>query len=205
MAAARAAKLRIRLRASPRSWLQSGARCAAPGRTASSTAGRHRACRRRAAPGPPSRHRSRAASAPGAPGPARRLQAAGHGAGQRAQHIDRRVTARLADAAVQDDMAVQDAAHGVGHRLVVVVAFHQHGEQRGDLAGAAIRARPRPGAFQQARQFGEHAGRIAAGGRRLAAERPISRRARQNRVTLSISSSTDLPSSRKCSATVIAA
>ena len=65
-------------------------------------------------------------------------------------------------------MAVEDAAHGVRHRFVVVVAVHQHAEDAGD--GASFRARP--GALQQARQLGEHRRRIAFGGRRLAGREP---------------------------------
>ena len=64
---------------------------------------------------------------------ARRV-AAGHRARQRAQHVHRRIAAALGDPPVEHDVPVEDAAHRVRHRLVVVVAFHQHGEQRGDVA-----------------------------------------------------------------------
>ncbi len=63
------------------------------------------------------------------------------------------------------EVAVEDAAHGVGDRLVVVVAVDQHGEDAGDVAGALDAG---AGALEQPRQFGEDGGRIALGGRRLA-------------------------------------
>ena len=62
-------------------------------------------------------------------------------------------------------MAVEDAAHGVGDRLVVVVAVDQHGEDAGD---GALPLGAGPGPLQQPRQLGEHRRRIALGGRRLA-------------------------------------
>ena len=49
-------------------------------------------------------------------------------------------------------MAVEDAAHRVGHRLVVVVALDQHGEQRGDLPGARRPARIGPGPARSSRR-----------------------------------------------------
>jgi len=46
------------------------------------------------------------------------------------EHIDRREAAAFGDGPLHDDVAVEDAAHGVGDRLVVVVAVDQHGEKR---------------------------------------------------------------------------
>ncbi|MNE13178.1 hypothetical protein D3C80_1060050 [compost metagenome] len=67
-------------------------------------------------------------------------------------------------------MAVQNTAHGVGDRLVMVAAVHQDGEQGGDRPGlGAVGAdRAGTGALQQLGQFGEDGRRIALGGRRLA-------------------------------------
>ena len=66
----------------------------------------------------------------------------------------------LGDRALHDDVAVQDAAHGVGDRLVMVVAVHQHGEEAGDrsaVPSASDRARRAPAA----RQLGEDGGRCS--------------------------------------------
>jgi hypothetical protein len=61
-------------------------------------------------------------------------------------------------------MAVEDAAHGVGDRLVMVVAIDQNGEDAGDCAllGAVT------GPSEEPRQLGEHGRRAALGGWRLA-------------------------------------
>ncbi len=63
-------------------------------------------------------------------------------------------------------MAVQDAAHGVRNRFIMIVAFHQHGEQAGDGPGTFMQTRT--GAFQQPRQFGEDGGGVTLAGGRLA-------------------------------------
>ncbi len=60
-------------------------------------------------------------------------------------------------------MAVEDRAHGVGDRLVHVVAVDEHGVEAGDRA-----ARRGAGALEQLRQQREHARRVAARGGRLA-------------------------------------
>ena len=44
------------------------------------------------------------------------------------QHVDRRIAPALGDGALHHDMAVENAAHGVGDRLIVIVAVDQHGE-----------------------------------------------------------------------------
>ncbi len=54
----------------------------------------------------------------------------------------------------------------------MVIALHQHGEQSGDAARPVCAIDARPGALQQARQLGEHAGRIAPRRRRLAGGQP---------------------------------
>src|SRR5450759_5172298 len=91
-----------------------------------------------------------------------------HGAGDRFEDVDGRIAPALGNGALHDDMAVEDAAHGIRHRLVMVVAVHQHAENAGD--GALLGARPGP--FEQARQLGEYGRRIALGGRRLASREP---------------------------------
>ena len=60
-------------------------------------------------------------------------------------------------------VAVQQAANGVGDRLVGIVAFDQHGEERRDAPGGAP-----SGPLDQLGQQGEDRRRIAARGRRLA-------------------------------------
>ena len=131
--------------------------------------------------------------------------AAGHRTGQRPQHVHRWVAAGLRNATIDYQVAVQRAAHGVGHRLVVVVALDQHVEQRGDLPGGAVGALlTGSGALQKAWQFGKTLG-DSRGGRRFPGGEADFAQREAERVTLSIISSTDLPSSRKCSAIVMAA
>ena len=60
-------------------------------------------------------------------------------------------------------MAVEDASHGVGDRLVHVVAVDEHGVQRGDRTG-----RRRARALQQLREHREDGRRVAARRGRLA-------------------------------------
>ena len=57
-------------------------------------------------------------------------------------------------------MAVEDATDGVGHWFIEVVAFDEDGEEAGYAAGADAWA----GAFEEAWEFGKHAGWVAAGG-----------------------------------------
>ena len=66
--------------------------------------------------------------------------------------------------AVEDDVAVEQAADGVGDGLVVVVAVDEDGVDAGDRPGGQ-----RPGALEQAGQHREHRRREAAGGGRLPA------------------------------------
>ena len=73
------------------------------------------------------------------------LRGGGDGAGETAdgvEDVDGRVVALGAELAREDDVAVEDAAHGVADGLVEIVAFHQDGEETGDGAAAEI-----PGAF----------------------------------------------------------
>ena len=65
-------------------------------------------------------------------------------------------------------MAIEDSAHRVGDRLVVVVALDQDGEDAGDGAFT----RPGAGALQEPRQLREHSRRITFGARRLAGRQP---------------------------------
>ena len=60
--------------------------------------------------------------------------AGGHGSGNAAENVNRRVAATLCDCAVQHDMAIENTADGVGNGLVVIVAIYQDGEQAGDCA-----------------------------------------------------------------------
>ena len=96
--------------------------------------------------------------------------AAGQGAADGLKHVDGGKAPALGDLSVHDDVAVQNTAHGVGDRLVMVAAVHQNGEQGGD--GRRRRAvRPHgagTGALQQLGQFGEDGGGIALGRRRFA-------------------------------------
>ncbi len=88
---------------------------------------------------------------------ARRLQmlAAGH-VGHHARHrfldVDGRVVAGLGQLARQHDVAVEDAARRVGDRVLLVVAFGQHGVERGDRAAAVAAV---AAALDQLRQLGE--------------------------------------------------
>ena len=68
-----------------------------------------------------------------------------HGPRQAAQDVDRRVAAALGNSAVKHDMAIQNSAHRVGDRLVVIVAFDEDRKQASDCSLAGARAR----AFQE--------------------------------------------------------
>ena len=90
------------------------------------------------------------------------IDLAGH-SGHGAEHVHGGEVPGDGKLAVQDHVAVQDGAGGVGDGLVVVVAVHQHGVNAGDGAGFG-----RAGALQQPGQDGEGRRRVAAGGRGLA-------------------------------------
>ena len=64
--------------------------------------------------------------------------------------------------AVEHDVSVEQRAHGVDQRILLVVAFHQHGVERGDAAAGET-----SGALDQPRQHAEHRRRVALGGGRL--------------------------------------
>ena len=153
------------------------------------SAGRSRAGRRRSRSGPPSRGRSRA---PRAAGRRRRARLGGvissrsparPTAGRRSPG-----SGSVRELAREHDVAVEDAARGVGDRLVQVVALDQHGVEavieprvprcrRARAAAAAWRTRSADSPWWPA-------------ARRSAS--PISRCAIAKRVTESISSSTSL-------------
>src|SRR5262245_50708791 len=82
--------------------------------------------------------------------------------------FDGRIAAALGDLPLHHDMAVEDRAHGVGDRFVMVVAHDQNREQAGDGALPD----PGPGSLQDARQLGEHGRREALGGGRLTGGQP---------------------------------
>jgi len=79
------------------------------------------------------------------------------------EDVDRGVVARLRQGPRQHHVPVQDRPHGVGDRLVHVVAVDEHRVQPGDRAGRA-----RAGALEQPGQQSEHRWRVAARGGGLA-------------------------------------
>src|ERR1039458_5859197 len=107
-----------------------------------------------------------------------------------------RIAPALGNGALHDDMAVEDAAHGIRHRLVMVVAVHQHAEDAGD--GALLGARPARSSKRGSSVNTVGVSPLAVGG--SPADSPISPCAMAKRVTESISTSTSLPRSWKYSA-----
>ena len=87
-----------------------------------------------------------------------------HSAGDRFEDVDGGIASALRDRPLHHHMAVQDAAHRVRDRLIMVIAVDQHRENAGDGPCAD----PGAGTLQQLRQFGEDGRRVALGGRRLA-------------------------------------
>ncbi len=85
-----------------------------------------------------------------------------HDPAHRVQHVDGRIVVGGGQLARQHDVPVENRAGLVGHRLAHVVAFHQHGVERGDRAPLGL-----PGTLHQAWQRGEHRWRIAAAGGRF--------------------------------------
>ena len=79
------------------------------------------------------------------------------------QNVDWRVVALRRKLPRENDVAVQDGAHGVADGLVEIVAFHQHGEEAGDRSFAKI-SRP----LQHLRQQIEYRRRVAFLAGRLA-------------------------------------
>jgi hypothetical protein len=59
-----------------------------------------------------------------------------HGARNRLFDVDRRIVAGVGQCPRQDDVAVEDRACGIGDRILLVVAFGEHGVERGDRAAA---------------------------------------------------------------------
>ena len=47
----------------------------------------------------------------------------------RFEHIYRRIAAPFGDAALHDNVPVENAADRIGDRLIVIVPFHEHREQ----------------------------------------------------------------------------
>ncbi len=88
-----------------------------------------------------------------------------HHAADRRLQVDGRKVPLLGQTATEHDVAVENGAHVVGDRVLLVVAFHQHGVERGDAAAAL---RPVARALHQRRQLGEHRGRKTARRRGLA-------------------------------------
>ena len=62
-------------------------------------------------------------------------------------------------------MAIDYTAHGIGYRLVMIIAFHKNGEYACDRA---LSFQARTGAFKEFRQFGKNGRRIPFTGRWLA-------------------------------------
>lgn len=63
----------------------------------------------------------------------------------------------------EHDVSVEDAPHGIGDRLVVIVALDQDRVERGDAPAPAEGASP----LEQSGQAGEDRRRIPFGGRRF--------------------------------------
>ncbi|MNT07181.1 hypothetical protein D3C72_1418750 [compost metagenome] len=89
----------------------------------------------------------------------------GHGAADGGFNVDGRIVAGFRQASRQHHMAVENGACRVGDRILLVIAFGQHGIKGGN-GPAATDAVAR--AFDQCRQLGEDGRRIAFSGRRLA-------------------------------------
>ena len=123
-----------------------------------------------------------------------------HAARNAAQDIDGGKAVTLGDSSVQDDVAVEDAAHRIGHRFVVIVALDQHAEEAGDRPAVDTGARRAPG-VGAARQ--RRTAYIPCWPGARPADRPISRSAMAKRVIESIRQSTSRPRSRKYSASVM--
>ncbi len=87
-----------------------------------------------------------------------------HRSADAAQHVDRRIVIATGQFAREHDVPVENAAHGVRDRLVVVVAFDENAVERGDAALAADAAGP----LEQAREETEDGWRIPFGGWRFA-------------------------------------
>ena len=88
-----------------------------------------------------------------------------HHAADRRFDVDGGVLPGLGDAPRQHDVAVEDGARRIGDRILLIVAFGEHGVERGDRAASVCAV---AGAFDQRRQAREHRRRIALGGRRFA-------------------------------------
>ena len=79
------------------------------------------------------------------------------------QHVDRGEVAAGGELAREPDVAIEQAAHGVGDRFVFIVALDEHGVISGDAADLR-----QSGPFDELRHEAEHGRRIAARGRRFA-------------------------------------
>ena len=79
------------------------------------------------------------------------------------QHVDCGEVAAGGELAREPDVAIEQAAHGVGNWFVFIVAFDEHGVVRGDAANLR-----QSGPFDEPRHQAEHRRRIAARGRRFA-------------------------------------
>ena len=95
----------------------------------------------------------------------RRRDETDHGPRDRLFDVDCRIVPGVCQRTGEDDVAVENRACRVGNRILLVVAFRQHGIEGGDRAAAD---RAIAGPLDELRQTGEYRWRIAAGNRRLA-------------------------------------
>ena len=65
----------------------------------------------------------------------------GHQPADRVQHLDGRIPALGGQRARKHDMPVEQRAHRIHQRILLIVALHQHGIKRRDRAGAKLPAR----------------------------------------------------------------
>jgi hypothetical protein len=79
--------------------------------------------------------------------------------------VDGRIVACIGERPRQHDVAVKDGSGGVGDRVLLVIAFCEHGVEGGDRT-AAVEAVA--GALDELRQACENRGRVAASDRRFA-------------------------------------
>jgi hypothetical protein len=93
----------------------------------------------------------------------RRLGYGGHEPADGIEYGDGRIPALGSERAGENHVAVEKRAHGIDQRILLVVAFHQHGVEGGD--GAAMEF---AGALDEAGKAGEDRRRVSLGGWRLA-------------------------------------
>ena len=86
-----------------------------------------------------------------------------HQSAEAVEHRDGRIVVARSQCPVQQNVSVQQRANGVHHRILLVIALHQHGVKRSDAA-----VRKTPGPFYQACQHVQHRRSVTFCSRRLA-------------------------------------